>query len=218
MDTLTFWLDTQHTLVEVFGYPLSFIELFATSVGLCSVYLATKASIYTWYTGLVSQIAFFLIFYQVQLYSDMILQVFFSFVCIFGIYSWRKTSKNEEQNITWLRNTPRLLIVVSMLVGSYLLSLAASRYHVWFPQLFTHPADFAYIDALVSALGITASLLQTQRKIDAWFFWICLNIVCIFLFFHKGIKFVAIEYCMLLMLAIWGMYNWVSLHKQCEKV
>ena len=79
------------TLVEVLGYPLSFLELFGTLTGLVTVWLAARAHILTWPTGLINNLAFFLIFYQVQLYSDMLLQIYFFVISLYGWWYWQRS-------------------------------------------------------------------------------------------------------------------------------
>lgn len=55
---------------ELLGYAVSCVELIGALTGLVSVYLAARSSIWTWPTGLINVTCLFLIFFQVQLYSD----------------------------------------------------------------------------------------------------------------------------------------------------
>ncbi len=86
----------------VLNYPVSYVEFIGTLAGLISVWLAAKSSIWTWATGLVNVICFFVIFYQVQLYSDMLLQAYFFAMSIYGWIVWGKQDKQEANPITHL--------------------------------------------------------------------------------------------------------------------
>jgi nicotinamide mononucleotide transporter len=47
-----------------------------------------------------------------------------------------------------------------------------------------------------------------QKKIETWYLWIGVDIVCVFLFYKKGIAFLALEYFVFLGLATYGLLNW----------
>ena len=69
--------DINNIAYEIIGYQISYVELIGTLFGLISVYLATKTNILTWATGIINELFLFILFFQVQLYADMFLQVFF---------------------------------------------------------------------------------------------------------------------------------------------
>lgn len=71
------FLDVNSVFFSVLDYPVSYVEFMGAATGLVSVALAAKSNIWTWASGLVNVTCFFLIFYQVQLYSGMFLQVYF---------------------------------------------------------------------------------------------------------------------------------------------
>lgn len=82
------FLNINNICLTPFGYPLSYVELVGILTGLLSVWLAAKSHILTWPIGLVNVAAFFFLFYQVCLYSDMLLQVFFFVTTCYGWYYW----------------------------------------------------------------------------------------------------------------------------------
>ena len=88
MEVLNALYDINYVLVQIGDYPLSLIEFLGTLTGLISVWLASRGNILTWPTGLLNVIAFFALFYQVRLYSDMVLQVYFFGMSIYGWWFW----------------------------------------------------------------------------------------------------------------------------------
>ena len=57
----------ENIFVEILDYQLSYIELFATVMGIACVYYASKNNVLTWPTGLLNVSTSFVIFYQVFL-------------------------------------------------------------------------------------------------------------------------------------------------------
>ena len=80
------FFDIENIVLQFLGYPVSYVELIGTLFGLASVYFASRANILTWGTGIVNEVFLFLLFFQIQLYADMFLQIYFFVVTLFGWY------------------------------------------------------------------------------------------------------------------------------------
>jgi nicotinamide mononucleotide transporter len=191
---------------EVLQYPVSYIELVATLFGLLSVYYATQANILTWSTGLVNVLFLFLLFYQIQLYPDMFLQVYFFVVTMYGWYHWK--SKSPENKISILAQKPRVLSLLFLITGSLLAGLFFSNIHLYWPQFFKEPASFPYIDSFVMVASIIATILLARKNIESWYLWISIDIVCTILYYQKEVYFLSLEYLIFLVLASYGCYHW----------
>jgi nicotinamide mononucleotide transporter len=83
-----------------------------------------------------------------------------------------------------------------------------SRIHTWLPALFPQQAAYPYIDAAATVMGFVAAALMTHRKIEAWILWLCVNSICIGLYYARNVKFVAILYIFFLALAVNGLITW----------
>ncbi|MBK9960819.1 MAG: nicotinamide mononucleotide transporter [Saprospiraceae bacterium] len=92
------FFNVGHTMFSLLGYPVSYMEFVGTVFGIAGVWLAAKANILTWPVGLVNIILFFLIFYQVQLYSDMFLQIYFFMISLYGWFFGIKNCTRRNQS------------------------------------------------------------------------------------------------------------------------
>ena len=198
--------DINTIAFSVLNYPISYVELIGTIFGLISVFFATKGNILTWPTGIVNELFLFILFFQVQLYADMMLQVYFFVITLFGWYNWRKKSQNSTITLLTLRAKVRIfsLIVIGTLISGYFFS----NIHLYLPQYFRIPATYPYVDSLVMILSIVATILLAQKKLETWYLWIFIDVICVFLFFKKGIVFLALEYFVFLGLASYGLLQW----------
>lgn len=93
-----------HIPIGAGGYDLSWIEAVGTIAGLLCIGLASLEKISNYFFGLINVTLFGIIFFQIQLYASLLLQVFFFAANIYGWYAWsRQTSQNEaELKIRWL--------------------------------------------------------------------------------------------------------------------
>jgi nicotinamide mononucleotide transporter PnuC len=85
------------------------LEIFAVLMGLLHVFLLTREKIIAWPFGLLSVSTYAWIFYDAQLYSDVILH--FAYI-VLNIYSWwkwsSKTNSSNQLPISYLNTTQRI--------------------------------------------------------------------------------------------------------------
>src|SRR5687768_13353147 len=76
---------------------LNLFEVVGTIFGLAGVYLATRQNVWTWPLGIIGVAAYIVFFYQIKLYADMGLQIFFAGASIYGWYEWLHGGKNKME-------------------------------------------------------------------------------------------------------------------------
>jgi nicotinamide mononucleotide transporter len=195
-----------NTAVTVIGYPISYVELIGTLFGLISVYFASRANILTWSTGLINEVFLFILFFQVHLYADMFLQVYFFIVTLYGWHNWSTTT--DERKIAAINAKARWLTAVIIVTGFLLSGLLIKNIHLYLPQYFRIAAAYPYTDSLVMVLSIVATVLLAKKKIENWYLWILTDAVCVVLYYKKGVYFLSLEYLIFLGLASYGLYHW----------
>lgn len=200
-------LSLEFSIIELFGYPLSLLEFLGTTSGLVCVYLASRNHILTWPIGIFNSICFFFLFFQIQLYSDMLLQIYFFGSSIYGWVIWRKRTGSFTKIVS-LGKEKNLILFVCLVFGTFALGQFTKHLPGWFPDLFVKPPDFLYWDAFTTVTSIIANLLLAQRKLESWFLWVFVDLVCIVLYYLKEIPFVTIEYVVFLLIAFYGSWHW----------
>lgn len=202
------WLDINHIMIAVFGYPLSYVEAVATVSGLACVWLAARSVIWNWPVGLVNIVCLFIIFYQVQLYSDMLLQVYFFITSLYGWYVWAFRARHHEDYVRLLNRKQKTVLAVIIGAGTLLLGTFVRYIHVLLPALFTKPAAFPYIDTFVAVLSIIATILLARKYAENWVLWVVIDILCTILYAIKHVLFISLEYFILLCIATAGRISW----------
>lgn len=207
--------DINNAFTTVFGYPLSYVELIATVFGLFSIWLATKQAIWTWSMGLINIICSFMVFYQVRLYSDMFLQVYFFIANIYGWVIW-KNQFQEDRPVTALRAKTRVLLFTLIVISTFFFGILVKNIHLLFPTLFIQPASFPFIDTFIAVMSVIATILLAKRIIDNWALWLVIDIICVFIYAIKNILFISLEYAVFCVLASLGLFSWLKSSKVKE--
>jgi nicotinamide mononucleotide transporter len=200
----------------IIGYPMSYIEFVGTILYLWSVWLISRRNKLTWPIGIVSVLLYMILFYQIRLYSDTIEQVYYLGASVYGWWFWNQTS-HKSGPITDVRYSRinailmwiGLTAVISLLTGYFM-----SQIHVFVPSIFPEAASFPYLDALTTIMSFTAMWLLARKRVESWVYWIIVDIIGIWLYFVKDVKFISLLYVILLAMAINGLVTW---HKTAKR-
>lgn len=218
LSSFTALFDVKEIFFTVFGHDVSYVEFIGTLFGLISVFLAARANILTWPTGIANAIFFLAIFYQIHLYSDMFLQFYFCGMGVYGWFSWKYKAEHQQSAIRTLNNTNRLRLAAFIAMVTLLIGTLISRIHLMLPQIFDHPASYPYVDTFIAISSILATILLARRIFETWVLWVIVDITSIGLYSVKGVKLIAVEFVIFLCLAVLGVFSWYRLWKKEEFV
>lgn len=201
--------------VLVYFTNLPILELIAVIASLMYVILAAKGHILCWPAAILSTILYTYIFYDVYLWMDSLLQLYYLLMAIYGWFCWHKRSPLRiTNNTTELKYTQwsvkqhssiiALLTVTSLLIG-------------WLAASYT-PAHFPYLDSTTTVFAVFATYLITQKVIENWLYFIVIDLVSIYLYIEKGLIPTAALFACFVLLAIFGYWQWRKQYKlQCEQ-
>lgn len=176
-----------------------------------------KNKIWSWPIGNLGVILFGILFFQIQLYSDFIEQIYFFITGFYGWWVWlniKDKAKNDPKDdlaITYDTNINRYRYLVAIATGTIVMGYVMSRINVWIPSIFSTPASFPYMDAFTTVMSFAATILMAYKKVESWYLWILVDIIGIWLYVSKGVVFISILYVCFLVLATKGLFNWRKL-------
>ena len=205
------WFSVNKIFFTVLNYPMSYIEFIGTIFYLWSVWLIARRNILTWPVGIVSVLLYMALFYQIQLYSDTVEQVYYLIASAYGWWRWLTPIQQTGQPIPvrWSSGRAAAVWMTATAVVSALTGLLMSRIHLLAPTWFPQPASLPYLDALTTIMSFSAMWLMAQKRIESWVYWIIVDVIGIGLYYVKDVRFVALLYVMLLGMAINGLMSWI---------
>ena len=177
------------------------LELIAVSFGIASVIFAKNENILVFPTGIISTILYIIICYKFILYGDMLINIYYTFMSLYGWYVWNFKVSGENVVITTSKKddvAKSIFIFLSTIV-------IISCIYVYFDRM-RNMTD--YLDTFTTAIFFTAMWLMANKKIEHWIFWIIGNLISIPLYFVKGLGFSSIQFTIFLILAIIGYKEW----------
>jgi len=205
-------LSVDTIFFTVLGYPMSYIEFIGTILYLLSVWLISRRNILTWPVGIISVLLYMVLFYQIRLYSDAMEQVYYLGASVYGWWYWSR-SRQVKYAITDVSYSSRRAMVTWLIVTatfSVVLGAIMSRVHGWAPGVFPEAASYPYLDALTTVMSLVAMWLMARKHIESWIYWIVVDVIGIWLYFVKDVRFISLLYVVLLVLAVRGLFDWRS--------
>jgi nicotinamide mononucleotide transporter len=204
----------QSTLNYFYGLPLW--ELLAVISALFYVVLAAKENIWCWPAALVSTVIYTVIFYDVYLWMDAVLQVYYLVMAIFGWYCWRKISPSANHGVNRNAHSSTLEIQSWPLIFHtkiILLLTACSLAIGWLMDNYT-PTDFPYLDSATTVFAVFATYLVTKKVLENWLYWIVIDLVSIYLYIEKGLQPTVVLFCLYVVIAIAGYVIWLGKYQK----
>jgi nicotinamide mononucleotide transporter len=204
------------------------LELIAAIFGVASVLYAKKENILVFPTGIVSTAIYVYLLSQWNLYGDLIINIYYTLMSIYGWYMWSKIIDDKQHHIPISRtNFTDKIKAFGIFAFTSVFVIFVYRYYNVMPNDldFYESINYAitmltsgnldnfregtpYLDTFTTGIFFAGMWLMANKKIENWLLWIAGNIVSIPLYFVKGYGFTGIQYTIFLILAIQGYYAW----------
>jgi len=180
------------------------IEWVAAALGLVSVYLLTRQSLWSWPIGIVMVALYAWIFLEAKLYSDFGLQLFFMALQAYGWWFWLARRDQaiaaSKAPIQTLSSRARIIWFLAGLIGTYALGFVMSRYT---------DAALPYWDALTTVFSVIAQIMLARKYIENWLVWIGVDVFAIGIYFYKELTVTSGLYVIFLILSVIGFITWM---------
>jgi nicotinamide mononucleotide transporter len=181
---------------------MSGLELFAAALGVIAVWLTVKQNPWCWPIGLVMVLLYSWIFFEVKLYSDMLLQLIYAALQLYGWWQWTRAGRTQHgREVSRLGGQAVASGLAFGAIGSLLLGAAMANW--------TDAAQ-PWLDAALTAYSLVAQFWMAQKRVQCWPLWIALDCIFVGLFLYKGMYLTAALYGLFTLLAIKGWRTWRS--------
>ena len=177
---------------------LDYVEWSAVLLSLIFLFLLIKEKKWCWPFGIASSFLSIYYFYQINLYSESILYIYY--VCI-GFYGWYQWSKKDSGDLpikkwSWAKHIPILLLGFLL---SFLLGLFFKTYT---------DSERTYVDSATTIFSFIASYMEAHKIFSHWIFWIIINGTSIWLYYDRGASIYAGMMLVYFGVSLYGFWDW----------
>lgn len=176
------------------------IELLAAGLGVFSVYLMTAQKPLAWPIGFLMVVLYSWIFWQARLFSEMLLQLIYAALQLYGWYQWLRGGVQKQQRE--VSSLPLSLIRLHLIIGliiSLTLGALMSNYT---------SANLPWLDAALTGFSLVGQYWMAKKYLQCWSLWVVVDVIYIGMFSLAGLYLTAALYAVFTGLAVWGWLQW----------
>ena len=175
------------------------LEICAVVLALIYVILAIFQRRLCWIAAIASASLYIVIFWQVQLYLEAALQVFYIAMAVYGWFAWQQKIDQSQTAIrTWSPKQHTVacstLVFLSVLIGG-----AMDRWT---------DAASPFVDATTTVSALLATWMVARKLLENWLYWIAIDLASIGLYLSRDLSLTATLFAGYVLLATWGYRTW----------
>ena len=189
----------------------SFLEFIAVIAGIVSVWFSRKENILVYPIGLINTIIYIYISLKAQLVGEASVNFYYTAMSVYGWWIWAQKDRTAKPLVhisfsnkkEWIQEVIFFLFFYVTLF--FILTFLKQKHF---------PTAVPWADALASATAYTGMWLMARKKVESWWWWIATNIASIPLYYSKGYAFTSVYYIILLIMAVFGLLEWMKKARQ----
>lgn len=193
------------------------LEFTAAFFGLLSVYFSIRKNIWVYPTGIISTALYVYILYKFGLLGDMLINVYYTAMSIYGWVLWAKSADDHVHVKVSYASRKEWVMATILFIISLLLITAVYYYkplldgHLSQQQAiagFGHLDWANWLDVFTTAIFLVGMWLMAKRKIENWIFWIIGDLICVPIMLYKGLGITSVQYLVFTVMATIGYFEW----------
>ncbi|PWT75925.1 MAG: nicotinamide mononucleotide transporter [Bacteroidetes bacterium] len=183
------------------------LEYIAVFAGILSVWFSRLENIWVYPTGLINTIIYIFLSFQGGLFGEASVNFYYTVMSVYGWILWAKKDAQQQHVLQISYSSRKDWIIQLAFFGFFyvVLFLALS----WLKN-HSAPQAIPWADAFASASAYTGMWLMAKKKIENWYWWIATNVSSIPLYFVKHFVFTSVYYLVLLIMAVFGLTEWIK--------
>jgi len=184
----------------------SLLELAAVVFAIVYLVLAVKENILCWGAAVLSTIIFLFIFWEVKLYMESGLQVYYLGIAVFGWYQWRlaKDGSNSLQVSMWSVQqhlAALTFIALSTFVSGYFLNSGTD-------------AQLPFLDSFTTWASVVTTFMVARKVLENWIYWLVIDSLSIYLYIDRELYFTALLFAAYIVIIFFGWFSWLKSYQQ----
>ena len=183
----------------------SWWEVPAVVLAILYLVLAARENIWCWAAAFVSTAIYVYVFFDVNLFLESALQIYYLGMAVYGWYQWRPTDQSSTLPIsTWSLKKHSVVIATTgaiVVTSGYLLSENTT-------------AALPYVDAFTTWYAVVTTYMVTKKILENWGYWFVIDSVSVYLYYSRGLYLTALLFVAYLVIIVFGYVKWKKEYDQ----
>ena len=186
----------------------SLLELAAVIFAVAYLVLAVRENSLCWYAAGISTLIFLFIFWDVKLYMESGLQIYYLAMAFYGWYQWRGANR-ETANLRVSKWRAKQHVIALALIATLTLisgSLLNSG----------TDANLPYLDSFTTWASVVTTFMVARKILENWFYWLVIDSVSIYLYLDRELYFTSLLFAIYIVIIFFGWFAWKRSYRQRE--
>ena len=184
----------------------SWWEVPAVVLAILYLVLAARENIWCWGAAFVSTAIYIYVFFDVNLFLESALQIYYLGMAVYGWYQWRQpTDQSATLPIsTWSLKKHGAVIAVTgvvVAISGYLLETNTE-------------AALPYLDAFTTWYAVVTTYMVTKKILENWGYWFVIDSALVYLSYSRGLYLTSLLYVAYLVIIVFGYLKWKKEYDQ----
>ena len=186
----------------------SLLELAAVIFAVAYLVLAVRENSLCWYAAGISALIFLFIFWDVKLYMESGLQIYYLAMAFYGWYQWRGANrKTASLRVSKWRAKQHVialaLIATLTFISGSLLNSGTD-------------ANLPYLDSFTTWASVVTTFMVARKILENWFYWLVIDSVSIYLYLDRELYFTSLLFAIYIVIIFFGWFAWNRSYRQRE--
>ena len=174
------------------------LEIFAVIFALLYLFLAMKQNIACWYAAFISTLIYIIIYWDVSLYMESLLNFYYLLMAIYGWINWNKKSQIDKNYVISWSYQNHIVVILLILILTVISGFSLQKTDAVYP----------YLDSFTTWASVITTFMVAQKILSNWIFWIIINSVAIFFNFDRELYLTVILLMTYQVMSVYGYYQW----------
>ena len=152
-----------------------------------------------WLLAALSAGLYLKIFYDVGLFMEAGLQMFYIMMAGYGFWAWGSDSTGQQLQIQRWPLKLHLLILATVLASGLGIGLLLAA---------VTEAALPIPDSITTVAALATTWMVARKVLENWLWWVAIDLVSIVLYLDRGLKLTALLFAGYVVLAVVGCRNW----------
>lgn len=179
-------------------------EVVAVVLAIAYVWLAAEESVWCWPAGFLSTGLYAYIYFDVTLFFQMILNVYYMGMAVWGFICWRKTGENK-MNIVRMTWQEHMWVWIAGVLGSAFVFVLSRHFFDY---------DLVLLDISLTVFSLITTYLTVTKRLENWFYWSAINFISLVLLYDRGLHLTMLLMLIYIGLAIRGLIHWLNVYNR----
>ena len=178
----------------------SLLEFLAVVFAIAYLILAVRENSLCWYAAGISTLIFLFIFWDVKLYMESGLQIYYLAMAFYGWYQWRD-AQTETASLQVSKWSARQHVVA--------LALIATLTYVSGSLLNSGTdANLPFLDSFTTWASVVTTFMVARKILENWIYWLVIDSVSIYLYLDRELYFTSLLFAIYIVIIFFGWFAW----------